>query len=81
MKTNDLNFENRYAVGDLVVVAYDCWLHNFNGSEFIRKGEMAIIVQKRDQLMYKPIKIFTDKGLMGWVYASNIEVLVYNYNI
>jgi|7_EtaG_2_1085326.scaffolds.fasta_scaffold16002_4 hypothetical protein len=64
-----------YKIGDLVVVAYDCWIHSIEGSELVREGELAIIIQRRDQLMYKPIQIFTNNGSVGWIYSSNIKVL------
>ena len=70
--------EHDICIGDLVVVAYDCWIHNFNGSEHVLKGDMAVVVQRRDQLMYKPIKIYTQGGKIGWVYASNIEIIAKN---
>ena len=67
---------DKYFIGDLIVVVYDCWIHALNGSEFIREGDLGIIIQKKDQMMYKPIKIYTHKGQVGWVYASNIEVVL-----
>jgi uncharacterized protein YjiK len=62
-------------IGDLVLVIYDCWIHNFEGSEYVREGEIAVVIEKRNKLMYKPVRIFTTKGSEGWVYSSNITLL------
>jgi hypothetical protein len=64
-----------YEIGNLVIVMYDCWIHNFQGSIYVRKGELAVVVQKRNKLMYKPIRILTSDGREGWVYSSNIRIL------
>ena len=62
-------------IGDLVVVIYDCWIHNFDGSEYVKKGEIAIVTDKRNKLMYKPVRIFVKRDLEGWIYSSNITLL------
>ena len=62
-------------IGDLVVVVYDCWIHHFQGSEYVREGELAVVIQKRNKLMYKPIRIMTSDGKEGWIYSSNIRIL------
>ena len=62
-------------IGDLAVIMYDCWIHNFEGSEYVRKGQYAIIIERRNKLMYKPVRIRTLDGKEGWVYSSNIQIL------
>ena len=63
-------------IGDLVLVLYDCWIHNFAGSEYVKEGELAVVIEKRNKLLYKPIRIFTIQGgKEGWVYSSNITIL------
>ena len=66
-------------IGDLVVILYDCWLHSFDGAEYIEEGEVAVVIEKRNKLLYKPVRIFTTKGLDGWVYSSNINLLTEQY--
>jgi len=70
------DYEKKYTVGDLVVILYDCWLHSFEGSVFVRRGDLGIVIGKReDPFKYKPLEIFTSTGDQGWVYVSNIKVL------
>jgi len=74
MNKDEINL-SELNIGDLVVVLYDCWIHNFEGSEYVRKGEIAIVVDKRNKLMYKPVRIFVTGELEGWIYSSNISLL------
>ena len=62
-------------IGDLAIVLFDCWIHSFDGSEYVRKGEYAIIIERRNKLMYKPVKVQMLDGREGWVYSSNIKIL------
>lgn len=62
-------------IGDLAIILFDCWIHSFDGSEYVREGEYAIIIERRNKLMYKPVKIQTLDGKEGWVYSSNIKIL------
>ena len=61
-------------IGDLVLIIYDCWLHHFGGSEFVRRGEFGIVIERRNKLLYKPVRIRTTEGKEGWIYSSNIKV-------
>tara|TARA_R110000824_G_scaffold397327_1_gene599992 strand:+ start:1455 stop:1712 length:258 start_codon:yes stop_codon:yes gene_type:complete len=62
-------------IGDLAIILYDCWIHTFDGSQYVQEGEFAIIIERRNKLMYKPVKIITVGGKEGWVYSSNIKIL------
>mgnify|MGYP003678492437 CR=1 FL=1 len=60
-------------IGDLIVVAYDCWIHSLAGSLFLRAGIVAIVIGNKEASVYKPIQVHTQCGKIGWVYSSNIK--------